>query len=166
MARNILSGDIDLGIGFNPVPHPRLEAEEIHRGHPQVVVRKDHPIFNRAKKHHYKFLKDYPVSMHIASEKIIAARPHPILKALNLEENVSFSYDNDHVALENLRHTNNWAFMVDICAAEFSDSLKTIPIPKKEMATYTIEIIKHKSRRIDAATNEIFRAIKRQVEKG
>lgn len=157
---SILAGRIDFGIGFSPVPHPQLEYEELFRGHSVAVVRKNHPIFTRAKKDHYKLLGEYPATMHIATEKVHMARLHPFFKSAHLEKNIKFGFDSDFVALENLKNSDSWCMMLDMVAAEFSKDLVQIEIPHKSDGHYTVQLIKAKFRKPDTALIEASRRIK------
>lgn len=160
---HIISGRIDFGLGFSPTPHPQLESEELYRGHSVAVVRKDHPLFSRVKSNHYKLLREYPATMHIADERINASRPHPVLRAAGLDSPISFSFDSEFVALENLRNSDNWSFMLDISAKEFGKYLRTIPIPRQSEAQFTIHFIRHRSKRLDPVMNESLKLFKNHV---
>jgi DNA-binding transcriptional LysR family regulator len=157
---SILAGRIDFGIGFSPVPHPQLEYQEVFRGHSVVMVRKDHPIFERGKKDHYKLLGEYPATMHIATEKIFMARVHPFFKSAHLERNIKFGFDSDFVAFENLKASDNWCLMLDIVAADFKKNLVEIKIPQESGSHYTVQLIKSKSRKPDGAMIDAFNRIR------
>jgi DNA-binding transcriptional LysR family regulator len=157
---SLLAGRLDFALGFNPSPHPHLEFEEVYRGHSEIVVRKNHPVLRHDKKSRYKFLRDYPGTMHINTEKILSSRNHPAFKKLDLEKRVVFSFDGDFVALENLKASNNWAYMIDIIADEFKGHLVTIDVPQRTEAKYSIQIMRHKSRKTDPAMHETFELIK------
>jgi DNA-binding transcriptional LysR family regulator len=159
---SILAGRIDFGVGFNPIPHPHLEYEEIYRGFSKVVVRKNHPIFKKDKKHPYKYLADFPATMHMATEKIFSSS-YKVMKEANLEKNIVFRFDSDFAALENLKSSDNWAFMIDIIAGEFAAQLKTVPISHKGETEYTVQIIKHKTKKIDAPMQEAYHLIKEKI---
>jgi len=160
---SLIAGRLDFGIGFSPVPHPQLEYEEIYRGHSVVVARKNHPIFERDKKHPYKLLPEYPATMHMSTEKIFSARHYPIFKNANF--NINFGFDSDFAAIENLRSSNNWSLMIDLIVAEFKEHLRIVSVPYKSETTYTIQLMKHKSRKTDAVMAEAYAQIKERVQK-
>jgi DNA-binding transcriptional LysR family regulator len=162
---SILAGRIDFGIGFSPVPHPQLDTEEIFQGSSLIVTRKDHPIYKNPEKTAYKSLGEYPATMHMATNKIFMVRHHPFLKESHLDRNITFSFDSDFVAVENLRQSDHWALLLDIVVAEFQKDLRIVHFPKKSGAQYTIHIIKHKSRKMDATMNEAYEIIKQKVSK-
>jgi len=162
---SILAGRMDFGVGFSPVPHPQLDMEVIYRGYSEIVVRKNHPIFSLGEKNAFQRLSEYPATMHIATDKIASARQYPFLKNFRLDSNVSFGFDSDFTALENLRHSNNWSMLIDLIAAEFSQYLRPVPSPHKKEAQYTIQLIKHKFRRMDPAMTEAYELIRQQVHK-
>lgn len=155
----ILSGRLDFGMGFSPAQHPHLETTPIFQGKLLPVVRKHHPILQKPKSTRYKDLSHFPATMHIASEKIMPARPHPILDEFEISPRITFGFDGDFVALENLRRSDNWCLMIDIVAHHFKKYLEVVPFPGKKEALYTVEIIKHKSRRTDAVMEAAFSAL-------
>lgn len=162
---SIIAGRIDFGVGFSPMPHPQLDYEEIYSGYSEVVVRKNHPIFAKGDKPSYKLLSDYPATMHMFTEKIFSARQYPVLKELNLDRTINFGFDSDFTAIENLRGSNNWSFMIDIIAAEFGQYIRKVPTPQKTDNRYTIQLIKHKSRKMDAVMIEAYERIKQYAQK-
>ena len=131
MIDSVLAGRLDFGIGFSPLPHPQLDTEEISQGNSLVVVRKNHPIFDEGEKTAYKRLPDYPATMHMATDKIFMVRHHPFLKEAHLDRNITFSFDSDFVAVENLKRSDHWALLLDIVVAEFHKELRVIEFPKK-----------------------------------
>lgn len=156
LVESILLGKLDFAIGFNPAQNPQLEFIEIYSGRSQVVVRKNHPIFKISNSKPYKHLRDYPATMHTASEKVTMERPHPVLKAIGIDGEITFGFDNDYVAAENLKHSNNWCFMIDLAIAEFAKDLRVISVPNEDTARYSIKIIKRKSRPTDAVMRAAF----------
>lgn len=160
----ILAGRLDFAVGFGPSQHPQLESVEIFSGKSQVVVRNNHPIFKRVKKNHYQLLDEYPATMHMASERIMSASPSPALRRAGLKPAITFSYDSDHVALENILHSNNWAFMIDIAASDFGNRLKIISLPKAFESLYSIHIFKHRARKLDAVMAEAYKTIEERVK--
>ena len=162
---SILAGRIDFGIGFSPVPNPQLDMEEIFQGSSLLVARKDHPLFKHPEKTAYMSLGEYPATMHMATNKIFMVRHHPFLKESHLDRNIKFSFDSDFVAVENLKHSNQWGLLLDIVVAEFQKDLRIVHFPTKSGAQYTIQIIKHKSRKMDAAMSEAYELIKQKVSK-
>ncbi|MGZ3692677.1 MAG: LysR family transcriptional regulator [Bdellovibrionota bacterium] len=162
---NILAGRIDFGVGFSPVPHPQMDSEEIYKGHCELVVRKNHPIFANGDKSAYKDLGDYPATMHMATSKIVSVRQFPFLRNAKSEKNIAFGFDSDFAAVENLRRSNNWSMLIDVIAAEFSQYLRPIPTPHRKETEYTIQILKHKSKRMDPAMTEAYQLLKEEVNK-
>ena len=160
---SILAGRLDFGLGFSPLPNPQLETEVIAHGNSLVAVRKNHPIFEKGEKTAFKRLNEYPATMHMATDKIFMVRHHPILKEAHLDRNITFSFDSDFVAVENICRSNHWGLLLDIVVAEFRKDLQVVQFPKKSGAQYTVHIIKHKSRKTDAAMIEAFALIKKQV---
>lgn len=163
VVESVLSGKADFGVAFSPAQHPRLETEEIFRGTAKLVVRKNHPVLSSSSRGRYKLLKNHPATMHMASERIRTERPHPALKTAGLDVPVTFSFDSDYVALEHLKHSDNWAMMIDFIAKRFAKDLQTIPFPAEEDAVYTVQILWHKSRRTDPAMREVFRMIRERA---
>ncbi len=145
LVEDTLNGKIDFGIGFSPAPHPDLDSQVLYRGISNILVSKKHPILNEPVDKAYTKLHQYPCTMHIASSKVISGRGHPVLKAANAFGRINFGFDDDYVALENLRHSNNWTFMLDIFSNEFKKDLVQLPLPGKSDAPYTIEVFRHKS---------------------
>jgi len=162
---SVLAGRIDFGVGFSPLPNPQLDTEEIGNGNSLVVVRKDHPIFEKGERTAYKRLSDYPATMHMSTDKIFTVRHHPFLKEARLDRNITFSFDSDYVAVENIRNSDHWGLLLDIVVAEFAKDLRVVHFPHKSVAQYTAHIIKHKSRKTDAAMSEAFAMIKQQIAK-
>lgn len=158
---SVLAGRLDLGIGFGPLPHPQLEFEEIFSGKSVVVVRKNHPILKRPKASQHKDLHKYPATVHMAADRIVGVRNHPVLKSL--AGRVSIGFDSDYVALENVCQSDNWAFMIDMIATEFSRHLQRVPLPNHLVSKYTVQIIRHKSRKVDSALLEIMQLVKAHI---
>ena len=155
---SLLAGRLDFAIGFSPAAHPQLEMEEVFRGYSEIVLRKNHPILRRDKKERHKWLAEYPVTMHMATEKIFSARNYPAFKKLN--SSISFSFDSDFTALENLKNSNSWAYMIDIVAMQFNEELVVVETPYRSETQYTVQIMRHKSRKIDSAMSAVFEQIK------
>ena len=160
----VLAGKIDFGIGFSPTPHPQLDFEVIYEGRSQVVVRQNHPIFARKTRDHYKMLSLYPGTMHVATEKVVMARRFPFLKAAGLDRNVVFSYDNDFVALENLKNSDNWCLLSDLFLRDHTHALRVVPVPGDIEARYTVQLMKHKTRRMDLFLSQAYAEARRHFQ--
>ena len=160
---SVLAGRLDFGIGFSPLPNPQLDLEQISEGSSLVVVRKDHPIFKHPAKKAYEALPDYPATMHMATDKIFMVRHHPFLKEAHLDRNIRFSFDSDFVAVENLKGSDHWSLLLDLVVAEFQKDLWVVPFPKKSGAGYTVQIIRHKTRKVDPAMLAAFELIREKV---
>ena len=55
--------------------------------------------------------------------------------------------------------------MLDIVTQNFKRYLRPIPIPRKSEATYTIQIMRHRTRKVDAAMLEAFKLLKERLRK-
>lgn len=156
----VLAGKLDFAVGFSPVPHPQLSFEEVYRGLNQIVVRKDHPIFEKRARDHHKLLAEYPGTVHLATEKIFMARQFPFLKAMHLDRKINFGFDNDFVALQNLKFSDNWALMLDLFVNDHRRDLRAIPFPGDDQTTYTVQFIYHKGRRTDSFSEQALAQVK------
>ena len=161
----VLGGKLDFGVGFNPTAHPQLDFEPVYHGNSRIVVRKDHPIFTRRSREHYKLLHEYPGTMHVATEKVVMGRQFPFLKAAKMDRGINFSYDNDYVALENLKHSDNWSLISDLFLKDNSHFLRAVPFPGDSEAQYTVQIIKHKTRRMDTFLDHAFVKVREYFQK-
>jgi len=160
MIDQVLAGKLDFGLGFSPVPHPQLTLELVFTGINKIIVRKDHPIFERRAREHYKLLNDYAGTVHLATEKILMARHFPFLKSMQLDRKINFGFNSDFVAIENVRHSDNWALVLDMVYDENKKFVRDVPYPGESNSNYTVQIVKQKSRRTDAFLDEAFSAIR------
>jgi DNA-binding transcriptional LysR family regulator len=137
----ILSGALDAGLCFSPLPHPDLRSVELYSGQLQIALRKNHPLLKKPPKEQLGHLSQYPAVIHKAIPGVEFCEDHPMFSQFGITAKTKCYWDSDDVAIEVMKKTDSWSMMPDIACRSHQSSIATLKPPAGWSAPYFIAFV-------------------------
>jgi DNA-binding transcriptional LysR family regulator len=145
--KQVLEGELELGVCFSPQNHPRLEIVTLHNGQLQVYVRKGHPVLKS--KTPIRDLAGFPAALPKAFAGIEVCDTHEVFSLHGVKPMPRFAFDHYGVAMELVRDSDAWGFFPDWMEKVSGFGLAKMPTPKTWKAPYSLSAVYLKDRFID-----------------
>ena len=158
----VLAGRLDLGVVFSVTSHPEIEQIKVHEGNLVIVVHKSHPL--AGKRQNIKNLSDYPAVTHKAAQGSEVCEEHPVFSKLGIVPRTVLYFDSDEIALAKIRNSYAWALLPDFIARGRAHELKVLYEDKRGGALYSISVVKHRHKVVDAVTLKFIEQVKAQLD--
>jgi len=156
VVQGVAAREYDLGLCFNPNPHPDLETKTLREGRLLVGVKKDHPLAKSSTKRWIEKIASFPAFLPKAFQGIEVCETHPVFKKYGIVPNVCCLVDSYETSVSMVLHTEGWGFFPEIIGEAFPE-LKFLPPPSPWEAPFSIEAVWSKHRYLP-------RAMKRFIE--
>jgi DNA-binding transcriptional LysR family regulator len=141
---DVLGGKLDLGLCFSPLAHPDLKQSLLHQGDLMIAVRKGHPVMKRKNAFTMQSLNSFPATVHKSAPGVDICETHPNFAKQGITPKIRFQFDNDDLAVANLRASDSWALLPDIVIRS-SPELVAVPHPRGWSAPYSVAMIARNS---------------------
>jgi DNA-binding transcriptional LysR family regulator len=147
--QGVLSGTLDFGLCFSPLPQPGLALTVLRKGPLVVAVRKGHPLARLSASSWLKRLSGFPAALHKAAAGVDLCETHPIFERYGIRPQVSLLFDHDEVAVQSLRRSDAWALLPDLVARSAGADLVALRAPAGWDASYSIACVAREKRAED-----------------
>jgi DNA-binding transcriptional LysR family regulator len=148
----VVSGRIDLAVGFSFIKHSSLKEFRLTEGEMLVAVRKGHPILRKSAAERFRFLRDGRAVIHKSTQGVESCESHPIFEAMGFQPKIEMFYDSDDTAVRRIQNSESWAFLPDLVTDEHSKTLEVIDIPRRfGKAQYSISAVVRNERASERA---------------
>lgn len=131
----VLSGSVDIGFCYSPLPHPELTILQLVRGTLLLAVRKGHPLLSE--KNILSKLQMYPSVSPDAAPGIEICSSHPQLETLGVRVKPQFTVDNYDASIEIISNSECWGLVPEFLTKN-NRKLSFISVPVNWNAGYTI----------------------------
>jgi hypothetical protein len=116
--------------------HPDLVHDTPYEGHLLIAVGRNHALL-KAKKFSLSELSNFPATLHKSAPGIDICETHPNFEKYGIVPSITAQFDDDDLAIENLRASHSWSLLPDIVITKSKD-LVAVPHPKDWRAPYKI----------------------------
>lgn len=140
----VLSGQLDMAVVYSPMEHEHLVETVLKDGEFHIVLKKNHPIFEKKGPGRIEILNSLPAITFKASTGRNWCENHPMFNKLGIRPTHRYYYDNDRLAVELLIKTSGWGFMPDNVIEEQSGKLQILPFPNWDAPMRISLVTNHK----------------------
>ncbi len=137
----VLSGELDLGVCFNPLVHPELTHKKLFEGKLVLAVKKDHPILKKKEPERFQALSDYPCALPKSFQGIEICDRHPIFEKYKIKTQPVFLYDAYSIAMAKIASSHVWSLVPDFMVADFKGQVVALKTSKEWEATYFVAAV-------------------------
>ncbi len=138
---HVLTGEMDLGICFNPLVHPDLSHKKLFEGNLVFAFRKNHPILKIKEADRYSALSNFPCALPKSFQGIEVCERHPIFERFEIKTNPIFLYDAYHVAIEKIKKSDAWSLVPDFVVQQNKSHVSALKTLENWEATYFVSAI-------------------------
>lgn len=143
IVEKIISSEIDFGLCYSPLSHPKIKKKIIHQGNLTIAVRPGHPIFLLPAEKQLEGLNQYSTLSVKFSKGIENCELHPMIEQAGVRSKTILYYDSYETAIGSVQGSDSWILVPDWIVEK--SSLATITSPKLK-ASYEIAAITTTSR--------------------
>lgn len=155
----VLRGALDFGLCFSPLVHPDLHLITLHKGQLFIAVGKGHPALKPRSGFKLADLSAHPAAIHKSAPGVDVCETHPNFARFGIVPRITFQFDSDDLAIENLKESQAWSLLPDL-VIRMSDRLAMPPHPAGWKAPYSIALICRSAQQQDV----VFQMLRRKLE--
>lgn len=164
VVQGVASREYDLGLCFNPNPHPDLETKALLEGNILVGVSKKHPLAKAPSAKWPSKISDYPAFLPKAFQGIEVCEAHPVFKKFGITPRPSCLVDSYESSVSLVASTEGWGFFPEMIAKSFDD-IKLLPPPAGWEAPYSIHAVWSKHRYLPRAMKKLIQGLELEFSK-
>ncbi len=162
VVQGVASREYDLGLCFNPNPHPDLETKLLVEGRLLVGTRKGHPLSKKEPKRWMEELSKYPSFLPKAFQGIEVCETHPVFKKFGIVPKVSCLVDSYETAVSLVLLSDGWGFFPEMVQKLYPD-LKFLSIPAGWEAPFSIHAVWSKHRFVARAIKHLVQEVEERL---
>lgn len=137
----VLSGEIDLGVCFNPLVHPDLSHKKLFEGRLVIAMRKDHPVLKKKESDRISTVSSFSCALPKSFQGIEVCERHPVFEKFKIKTHPVFLYDAYRVAIEVLAQSDLWSLVPDFVVEEHKSRITALKTPSGWEASYFVSAV-------------------------
>jgi len=158
----VLNREIDLGLCFNPQPHPDLQISKLREGQLLVTVCKNHPILHLSRVKRIQALSEFPCVLPKAFQGVEICERHPMFEKFQIKTRPDCLIDNYESMIEKVANSQSWGFLPDWLIRENRTRLCALNFPGWD-AVYQVSAIWHHDRFLGKALTHFIHTIASKI---